>query len=129
MDKITFQPGRYYIGDPSYVINDEEDWEEISAQTGCFGNEPFSAYDENLFLLKGKECWADTTLYGDGTYFDNEGSEYWVDAGILGIIPSDAIEDSPDFRSGYGFVDFSEPFEVWNDDGVFHFGNMSISTK
>lgn len=129
MEKYKFEAGRYYIGDPCYVITNEDEWEEVGAQTGWFGSEPFAAYDENLFLLKGKECWANPTAWGDGCYFSSDGDEYWVDAGIIGIIPVECIDDSPEFRGGYMFNTFDKSFEVWYDNGVFHFGDIVIKTN
>jgi len=130
MEKITFDAGRYYIGDPCYVVTDDEEWEEIGAQTGWFGSEPFAGYDENLFLKKGKECWAESTAWGDGCYQGSDGGEYWVDAGLIGIVPVEAIDDDvPDFRGGYAYHTFDKPFEVWYNDGVFHFGDITIDTN
>lgn len=129
MQKTTFEAGRYYIGDPCYVANDEQ-WDEIIKETGCFGYESFSSADENTFHLNGYRCWANGTPFGDGCYRDQSRHEYWVDAGLIGIVPAKAIEnDTPDFRGGYMFHTFDNSFEVCYNDGIFQFGNITIDTN
>lgn len=128
MKTWKFEAGRYYIGDPCYVATDEQ-WDEIIKETGCFGYESFSSPDENTFHLKGYRCWANGTAWGDGCYRGSDGGEYWVDAGLIGIVPSDAVESSPEFRGGYSYKTFDIPFEVWYDEGVFHFGHIEIDTN
>lgn len=123
----TFSAGRYYIGDPCYVIEDEN-WDNVLKETGCFGYEPFSGIDENYYHLNGKVCWAHSTAWGDGTYFDNKGEEYWVDAGLLGVIPAEALEGDLEFRGGYGFTNFDKPFTVEYDEGTFKIGDIIIPT-
>ena len=122
-----FSAGRYYVGDPCYVITDEA-WDKVLRETGCFGYESFSGIDENYYHLNGKMCWANSTAYGDGTYLDNNNHEYWVDAGLLGVIPAEAIDEAPDFRGGFAFIDFPKPFTVEYKDGTFRFGNIIIPT-
>ena len=66
------------------------------------------------------------TAYGDGSYLDNEGREYGVDAGILGIIPLYVCDG--DSMDGGHVVTFEESFEVYNENNTFHFGNVVIPT-
>ncbi len=129
MKKTTFKAGRYYVGDPCYVLDDKQ-WDEVLTQTGCFGYEAFSSPDENTFYIKGHRGWGNGTMWGDGTYIANNNLEYWVDSGTLGIIPIEALEDgNPDFRGGYDFETFKKDFEVYFEDGVFHFGDIVIDTN
>lgn len=126
METVKFEAGRYYIGDPCYYMSDEQ-WQDAIRQTGCFGYEPFSANDENVFFVNGEKCWANGTAFGDGVYYSLD-DEYWVDSGTLGIVPVSAVEGAPDFRGGYAFHTFDKPFEVWYNEGVFTFGNIVIDT-
>lgn len=123
--KVLFDAGEYYIGDPCYVMADEN-WDETLKQTGCFGYEPFAGYDDEIFDLYGRQCWAFNTLYGDGCYKDGKNKKYYVDSGMLGIVPFDACDQLPDDAQVHFF---SDAFYVYAIDGVFYFDNVVIDTN
>lgn len=130
---LRFLPkGKYYIGDPCYVIADP-DWIPLLESTGYFGlpDEEVTNWDEGKFQFRGKSAWAHGTAYGDGCYADNKGNDsYGVDAGLLSAIPVEIC----DCRDGvsldsYGHVfDFDEAFGCYYDNGTFHFGDVTIKT-
>lgn len=129
--KFKFPAGTYYIGDPCYMI-DDDDWQEIGDKTGWFGagNEPFINYN-GLFELKGRTCFAEGTHWGDGVYSDNKGNQYGVDAGLIGLVPLDVCksDDLPRMLEELGAVhEFKTPFEVYQKDGYFHFGDVIVNT-
>ena len=73
----TLPAGEYYMGDPCYVI-DEDLWDK-------FCDVYFQG--EGVFEFEGHQVFAVSTAYGDGSYTDNLGNEYGVDAGMIGLIP------------------------------------------
>lgn len=123
MFKKEFPSGKYYIGDPCYVVSDDN-WHNLLEETDYFRNEEQS--------YRGFRILAGDTAYGDGTYSDNYGREYPVDAGLIGIMPIDVIDnDKYDLTKNYcpgNFIDFECNFIVTIDNGVFKFGNIIIDT-
>ena len=96
-------------------------------ETGCFGIEDGLNWDDGKFLYNAHKCFASGTQHGDGTYEDNYNRAYGVDAGLIGIIPELACDG--DSLDGGNFVTFEEDFLVFEDDGVFYFGNIVIDTN
>lgn len=127
--KHLFKAGEYYVGDPCYAVADDN-WSDLIETTGCFGLHPeqetTTNWDSGKFVYNGLDCFADGTKYGDGCYFSNYGHEFGVDAGLLGIIPKEAVDSNS--THGGNFIVFVKDFLVWADDGVFHFGDIEINT-
>jgi len=119
--------GRYYIGDLCYVMHDE--WAEvcdlmfppIDRQRGVNGE--FTLKDGRRFASFG-------TAYGDGSYRSNIGTEHGVDSGSIGCIRVEDIRDNTydDIESLGAVVEFEEPFEVSEDQGLIVFGKVEIET-
>lgn len=126
--QFKLEPGKYYIGDPCYVFNNE--WSNICDYMFSDSNENVGRYDspKGYFVIYG------STAYGDGCYEGSDGNEYAVDSGTLGIVPFDAIsiDNKLDLNSEfklYRIVTFQEPFTVFIDgDGQFNFGRIMIDT-
>jgi hypothetical protein len=144
--KHVFSAGKYYVGDPRYAVKDEN-WSSLCDSTYCFGSDKEAiAKDHNfcfgndkqaieknynsawngLFLYNNKNCFTDSTKYGDGVFFDNYGHEFGVDAGLIGIMPLEICDG--DSMEGGQTIEFPESFEVWANDGEFHFGDVVIQT-
>lgn len=120
MFKKTFPPGTYYIGDPCYVVSDDN-WQQLLDDTNYFENENQS--------YKGLQILVGDTSYGDGTYTDNYRREYGVDAGLIGIMPIEVVDNKYSNIENLGaIVEFEEDFVVEIKDGVFKFGNIVINT-
>lgn len=126
MESITTLPaGRYYIGDPSYAF--DKTWGNILNETSFFNNEPCKI---------GKHlCAAGATADGDGLYKDQNGFEYPVDAGMIGILPIVLLRRERKLnitkiaKEKYGrIMDFEKPFEVIIKNGKFNFGGILIDT-
>lgn len=140
MTVLNFPAGTYYIGDPCYAFQGS-DWDKILAESDFFSNEG-----------KTQNMWAGSTAYGDGTYNDQFGNEYPVDAGLIGIMPIEmcnfgdirwendqwiderricrANGEKFEFKPG-NVVTFDQDFSVSYDyeNGDFEFGHISIKTS
>ena len=125
--------GRYYVGDLCYVMHPE--WDE--ACDHFFAGRNDGGCNDGVFILKdGRRYAAFSTMYGDGTYNDQLGHSYSVDAGLIGCIRVEDIRDETyDNLLDLGaIVEFSEPFEVsggrgtegW--DGMIKIGFLEIAT-
>jgi hypothetical protein len=70
-------PGEYYIGDLCYVLGDNI-YDNIFGGTG---------YEMGIYTEKatGRTFLVNSTAYGDGCYRGDDGNEFCVDAGIIGI--------------------------------------------
>lgn len=74
--KAEFKPGTYFIGDPCYALR-----EDLYDKWGT--DNDYADGDYGYFAVG-------STAYGDGTFFDSySGSEFGVDAGILGVVNLD----------------------------------------
>lgn len=125
--------GEYWIGDPCYVIgNDNDDWGLILDEVGYFGLYESEGWDNGLFEHKGKPCWAHGTAYGDGSYdlIDAKGKylgTLGVDAGLLSVVPVHVIDSDNATHAGV-YVTFKDDFTCSYVDGKFNFGALTVST-
>jgi len=128
--KHEFPAGKYYIGDPCYVVP-EDKWMSLLDETGFFGLPklvPTGFFDDGVFLYNGKKCFATSTKYGDGSYeIRNDYDEYidsvMVDSGSIAIMPIDALENP-----AVAWIDIKQSFIVYEDNGIFYFGEFIIDT-
>lgn len=116
----TLPPGRYYIGDPSYPFQDET-WDRILDELNLFSAE--------LLTWQGRDFWAGSTKWGDGTYTDQNGVEYAVDTGQIGIIPLEIIDDPEGLEHGT-VIELKNSVHVEYDpkEGTFWIGPICIRT-
>lgn len=112
-----FKAGKYYVGDLCYVITDEN-WDKLLDETDCLESENQT--------FKGEKIASHGTYCGDGSYEDQKGRKYSVDAGIIGIMPAHLMEDTSD---GGQVIEFKEDFTFEYDDGIFYIGDIEINTK
>ena len=73
--KATLPKGSYYIGDLCYALSDD-------IYDKVFGG---ADYESGTYTCDKGSFMVDNTAYGDGAYMGNDGLEYCVDAGIIGI--------------------------------------------
>lgn len=101
----NFPAGEYYIGDLCYVLPDE-------LYHGVWGDK--FGYETGYFT-DGKNAFAmHHTSWGDGSYEDEEGNKYSVDAGIIGIAPAALLKS----RNEPGrFITFTEPVTFRTEGG------------
>ena len=109
--KFTAPAGEYYIGDLCYVLGDD-------VYDTIFGG--LGGYDSGLYKEKGTTNFflVDNTAYGDGLYHANDGKEFGVDAGIIGICPKATCKKND---GGGQFYTFAEPVKCKFGGGKFEF--------
>lgn len=87
--------------------------------------------NQGEFTLKdGTRFVSYNTKWGDGTYQDNSGRSYGVDAGLLGIVALKDIDlSNPENDCSLGtIIEFKQPFNCEGEDGIMRFGNVMIDT-
>lgn len=114
--KFVAPPGDYYIGDLCYALSSE-------VYDTIFGG--LGGYDSGFYREKGTDnfFFVDNTAYGDGLYHGNDGKEFGVDAGIIGICPKSLCKED---RNGGHFYSFKEDVKCKFGGGVFHFRSAFI---
>ena len=119
--------GKYYIGDLCYVMHEE--WDQVCGL--FFSGRNDHGCNEGEFNLKdGRRFASFNTKWGDGSYEDQFGNLYGVDAGLIGCIKLEDIDMKcgENFTRGGNLVEFSNPFECSYQDGVIVFGHVRIDT-
>ena len=116
--------GNYYVGDLCYVLGHtgNDRWDEVcdliidghNVKDGIF-----TMSDGTVFAIF-------STAYGDGTYLDQFGNEYCVDAGSIGCVLLDSIPGVT--FDGLGHIHkFDTDFEVDGGPQI-SFGHLIIDT-
>lgn len=115
--------GTYYIGDLCYVMHPE--WDEFCSLT-ISGN---NVLDGEFNLKDGRRFATFTTKWGDGTYKDEQGREYGVDAGLIGCINVKDIAPSEleNLKDGH-VVEFIQDFSTFSAGGIIRIGSICIDT-
>ena len=117
------ESGTYYIGDLCYVFGDD-DWPEI-----C---EAIEESEDGYIEHKGFTMFFANTKYGDGTYTDQYGYDYSVDAGLIGAVAIKHL--SEEFvrvinNNKLGQIhEFERSFTCSKDDGIIMIGKYIINT-
>lgn len=124
MNQNLFTPGEYFVGDPCYLFGhdpiDSKRWMDLLEDSNYFKN--YYGQVDGVWVV------AMPTAYGDGTYVDNFGREYGVDAGLIGITPAKFFPVEKGAMYAMHKITFDVSFDVWDDTGVLHFGNVIIDT-
>ena len=118
---VTLDAGDYWLGDPCYVIRDE-DWmpwleaTDYETETNLVGEIPGSEHEAVGFA----------TSYGDGVYpftiNDEQVEELAVDAGMIGFVPVE-YEPKPRLEGLVTKVKFDRMTTVRWKDGNFSWWN------
>lgn len=121
--------GKYYVGDLCYVMHDE--WDEVCGL--FFRGRTDHGCNEGEFNLKdGRRFVSINTRWGDGTYSDQNGRKYGVDAGLIGCIRLEDIDmsNSNNFTRGGQIIDFPKDFECTYEltNGTIVIGYIRIET-
>lgn len=114
--------GKYYVGDLCYILDGNGyDWIDVLEQNDYFS---YSDY----FEYKKVQGFCSPTMYGDGAYYDLDGHEFLVDAGIIGCWPMSALPAGASTKGGH-VVDFLDDFTCDMDNhGVIYIGHLEIET-
>ena len=83
----------FYIGDICYVLGNDDYYRFWGKQ---------KRFAEGAFEVPGKgyAFAVGFTAYGDGVYADEEGREYPVDAGVIGIVPLELVGKEDGLKCG-----------------------------
>lgn len=112
--------GTYWVGDPCYADSNREHWDAYGASNDWFQSSPIGT-DGDAW------CVGIGTKYGDGVYRDQDGREYPVDAGMIGVTPAyQWTEEEPPF--GSHLVTFERPVRLVYSEGVIYIGTICIDT-
>lgn len=114
MERVNLAAGRYFIGDPCYVIRDKN-WDEV-----CKFDE-----DGGIYRCLRLPFFMASTAFGDGTYYDQSGHEYGVDSGCLGAVPMEMVDEEGDLCLGR-VVDFPAGLYIEYDGRSFDFGSLVV---
>lgn len=116
---LTLPPGKYYIGDPYWIFNDQ------TLQALLVAAKHFQEGD--IVEFNGFELWAAKTAWGSGTFEDQNGAEYAVDSSYLGAVPLELVEVPEGLEHGTS-MEFSIGLNVKEHKGTFWFGIIVIKT-
>ena len=130
---VKMDAGTYYVGDPCYVIEQDEWSYFLDSERNPPDDEdnPHAVNDVMIYDYKGAISVSLWTLYGDGEYSGSDGNSYCVDSGTIGVVPvsiltDKALEDAD--RLGV-IVEFGDDFVCkYDGEGVLAFGDIYIDT-
>jgi len=117
---------KYYIGDPCYIIPDEE-WHEFCEATFLQSNQAkaqdYGNHCDSVFDWKGQELtiWSnggDGTWIFDGVKTTNGANSFGVDAGIFCIIDLDKLPNAPRMEASRVGMLFDKEPDLYVEDGV-----------
>jgi hypothetical protein len=120
----TLPAGRYVVGDPCYAIPDNKWMEWLEAAD-------YMIQDREHVLLAdvfGYPCVGVSTMYGDGMYVDDNGHNFPVDAGLIGLVPTAVAPVSVLKDPETVIVELKTPAECRYEDGVIVLGDIRIDT-
>jgi len=127
---MTMKAGLYYVGDLCYVVR-KGDWDYVLEHILSHNEFPEGEFDSEGL---GTRFASYDTQWGDGTYYDQVGREYSVDAGIIGCISMDyvnsKIEDGCNdmYLEGGQIVEFPENFITYKQGSKIVIGDVEIET-
>lgn len=122
-EKITSPSGKFYIGDPCYVLSDD-------VYYGIW-DDKYNFEDGIIDCGNGLSFLVHGTAYGDGGYQGTNGAEYGVDSGTLAVIPMDLVAKLDGVQ--FGSVETSKTAWLDYNNGTFDItldnGSFSIITS
>ena len=121
IDEVIVPAGKYLLGDPCYHIKDEH-WDILLDSCEYFQN--------SVGEIFGHKVLAFSTMYGDGCYSDNHTNSFCVDAGLIGLIPWEYIEEfSVEVDEELAVVvTFEDDTKCYSEEGNLVFGTIEIRT-
>lgn len=119
--RAVMQPGRYFIGDPCHCFSSQEKWLRLLDDL---------VYFNSADAVKWPGLVADNTANGDGTYEDNRGNSYSVEAGVIGVTHERCWEVGEERLSNLGcIVEFEREFIFETNSGQFKIDGCLIDTN
>ena len=118
--EVIVPKGSYVIGDPCYAVPDG-DWLPLLQSCNYFEDPVGTVKDETRHF----SVLAFGTKWGDGSYLGSDGNVYPVDAGLIGLVPVEMVEDIAE----HTIVEFKRDTLCVNDgSGKLKFGHITIDT-
>ena len=118
----------YYVGDPCYIIPDEE-WDEFCNL--MFGKRNPSIYDHLDCVINWKgqkiEIWSnggDGTWTFDGVKTTNGANSFGVDAGIFCVIDLEKLPDTPRMDASRVGMLFDKKPDLYVEDGIVYINDI-----
>ena len=110
---MTFQPGAYYVGDPGFVLPND-DLRMLFAQSmhGGLKSGPRELVTSRRFEDGQMVCdpyWLAATPHKQGTIYDQDNNGWGFDWGCFGVVPWEWIDCQGSYESNK--IEFTEPFE------------------
>lgn len=128
---VRVPAGRYFLGDPCYAVPDNAgQWDTLLDSCGHFGLDD-GPQSSPVGTVLGHQVLGFPTAHGDGAYFDQDGNEYPVDAGLIGLTPEvlyRQVEDQDWLRKAGMIVDLAEETLCTTDGSLLVFGTHQINT-
>jgi len=135
-ERVMVPAGKYILGDPCYCIpydsnpedSDKSYWDTLGESCCWWGNSTIATLtlqDKTWHVL------GFGTAFGDGSYEDNQGYTYDVDAGLIGLVPYDLVKlIDPDYElmDCQRIVIFDRDTLCTNNGGVMTFGDIRVDT-
>ena len=121
--EVEVPAGSYVLGDPCYSFPDHDEWMELLESCEYF-NAPIGT-------VRKVNVVAFSTRWGDGRYRGTDGNSYAVDAGLIGLVPVEALRsDADSLRDDLcTVVTFDKPTKCYTDgEGKLRFGHITIDT-
>ena len=123
--EVEVPAGQYILGDPCYAVPDDE-WMELLESCDYFENPigKITRRDKSYYRIV-----AFSTRWGDGCYRGTDGNSYPVDAGLIGLVPVEAVDMDALRDDLCTVVTFDKPTKCGTDgDGKLRFGHITIDT-
>lgn len=133
--EVEVPAGSYVLGDPCYSFPDYDEWMELLESCKYF-NDPIgtirrSPKEGTFNVMETFNVVAFSTRWGDGRYRGTDGNSYAVDAGLIGLVPVEALRsDADSWRDDLcTVVTFDKPTKCGTDgEGKLRFGHITIDT-
>ena len=111
----TLVRGKYYLGDPSYVL-DEDLYYEVLGDKHSFESGKYDLKNDDTYMV------LHNTHNGDGTFYDTKKRKYKVESGMIGLVPNKLInEDKLDSAKKMGKIyNFPSKVKFFYDAGIFY---------
>jgi hypothetical protein len=118
---VTVPAGKYFVGDPCYVVKDEMWIEWLESADYTQNKHLIARTPDNHFAI------GFGTAHGDGVYLDQYGFQYGVDAGLIGLV---AYEHNPEGENQFSkVVEFKTDVIASVDENfTMEFGDITIET-
>ncbi len=124
-DTFNIEGGKYWIGDPCYILSDEDYDAMIDSQRENFDH---GGYDYQ-YELRGHTITVLHTAHGDGEYPSVLGYVS-VDSGQIAAVPYDLIRNhDPNELATLGATVSLPEGEAYCENGELFFSNISILTE